>query len=95
MRYGVMQSGLSVPVASMLSTGLCCGDPHEHARAKIARLYELPEDAIQTQSDLEAVMDIINTYGSSLENVELEQLRSVLADRNSANLPFIDTLGVT
>ena len=59
--FGILQSGLSVPVAWLISGGMHCGNTFRNAEERCRELFQLPEGAIQTSEDAEAVFERLLT----------------------------------
>lgn len=74
LRYDVLPSGLSVPVAWLISGGIHSYDLAYEAQARVFALLQLPKEAVQTDTDAEALTMMVSRLMPILFNEEIAWL---------------------
>lgn len=72
--YGILQSGLSVPVAWLFCCGMQWSDPRRQALDEMDALLSLPPHAVQTDQDVGAILGHLLKYAPYLYAGEFLQL---------------------
>lgn len=81
--YGVLQSGLSVPVAWLFCSGMQWSDPRCQALDEMHAILSLPPNAVQTNDDVAAVLELVFDHAAYLYAEEILQIVDFCAHRQS------------